>query len=281
MGVEVSGRVLRRADEAGRYVRLSGREDELRQVLFGGGNLAPSWSLEGSLPFVQTHRQVAGDTEWGGGVGDALGALRWRWREVDTPGPGVVLEGRLTVPTGRSPSASVERGRRAWMTDVTGTGVWTPGFGLRLGHLLGPTHGEWSAALDWPTARDAGGRRFRPGPLLSTMLEVGAPVASLGSGGSRLLVAGSVGMEARGRVRVEGEAIAGTSERRTSMAGVLGLQGERWYGGVRLGADLPVDPLTRESLAGAIGSLTLRRDFRPPSLRRQEPPRLAGVEEPW
>ena len=264
-GVEVSTRALRWADVGGRYVRLSGAEVELRQVFFAGGRATDALRMQVAVPLVQTRREVTGDAEWGGGVGDVTGALRWRPRgPSERDGwPGLEVEGRLTAPTGRSPQESVERGQSAWMTDVTGSGVWSPGFGLRTFRVLGQTYGEWSLALDWPTARETNAVSFRPGSFFSSMVLVGTPVARMGAQRRTLvLLSGSLGFEARGRVQVDGAPVAGTAERRTSVAAVTGVQWQRWYTSLRVGTDLPVQPLTREMSAGVITSWSLRYDLR-------------------
>jgi hypothetical protein len=125
-------------------------DQQFEQDLAAAFRFAGRAQASAVLPMIQTHRDVGGLDEWGGGVGDValtfrydflLATERLRW-------PGIALLAGTTFPTGTAP----DQAHKPLATDATGRGTYDVNIGIGLEKVLGHVY----VALDgWLTHRFA------------------------------------------------------------------------------------------------------------------------------
>jgi hypothetical protein len=163
VGVQLRARVNPGSFGAdGHYTSSSGVEQIFEQDVAASVRVAEKGQLGAVLPILQTHRNVAGLNDWGGGVGDVsltarydflLGAQSLYW-----PGFGVLAAS--TIPTGTPP----DKASHPLAADATGDGTYDVTIGVDVekaaGHLYAALNG-------WLTHRFARRLTAGGGPSLS------------------------------------------------------------------------------------------------------------------
>ena len=147
-------------DPRGRYrPSASGSaETELRQDVFAAVRFLHRAQLAVLVPFVETRRSVAGQSDLGGGLGDINVGLRYD-ALLARALPGIALLAGVTLPTG----VPVESADNPLATDATGIGAVQAHAGLALEQLAGAWTFSGTALIAQRLARDVQGLEERLG----------------------------------------------------------------------------------------------------------------------
>ncbi len=149
-------------DDGARYTSVSAgnardpyRENDFEEDVFGAVRLLKQGQVALLVPFVQTYRHAAGETEFGGGIGDLNLSVRYDFLLAGQSRviPGIALLAGLTAPTGTPPDA--QNASKPLGTDATGTGAWQGNFGLALEQIYGPWLFNVTELFAWRAARTA------------------------------------------------------------------------------------------------------------------------------
>jgi len=166
------------------------------------------------VPFVQTYRRVAPESEFGGGIGDLNVSVRY---DILLAGqrasfPGIALLGGLSLPSGRAP----ERASTPLATGATGIGA----FQGQLGIALEQTFSHWllnaACIVAARTSREVAGVDSTLGPQVSTLLGAGYTFDN------EAAIAMSLSYAFEMRSEINGQVISGTA-RRSPQLGLFGL----------------------------------------------------------
>ncbi len=247
------------------YRSLDDRGHELRQTPFVSRRLGDDWQVAASLPLVQNRRQNGQYSEWGGGIGDLTAMVRY---EVVAPGmsatwPGIALSASAVLPTGRSPSASMERGESALQSDVTGRESARFDLGGDVA-WSGTTH---FAAVDVGIYQalpftDGRGDTVLPGVGSRASLSVGRSLGAPLVWDETVYLSLGLGLDRRGSLRAEGRTVADSREFMTHLAIAAGAYlTETLYLSVHASWHIPLDYFGENRLAGPRAGLVLKRIF--------------------
>ncbi len=135
-------------DADGHYSASSGVEQILEEDVAASARVGGKGQVGLLIPMVQTHRNLAGVDDWGGGLGDVSLNARYDFllaaQALYWPGFGVLAAS--TLPTGTPP----DRASHPLAADATGEGTYD----VTLGVDLEKVAGHWYAALNgWVTHR--------------------------------------------------------------------------------------------------------------------------------
>lgn len=266
VGVSADGRLYTGRFDGTNYRSQEHSNYEWRQTLFGARRIGDSWEVGATLPFVQSRRTTAHQSEWGGGLGDV--SVQSRYELVSTgmsmTWPGIGIVASVVAPTGRSPTDSMARGKTLFQSDVTGGGWWRAGLGAQLEW----TPGSWFVAAEAGTSQplwegqEERSREVSPLPSLTGRLSAGRPVQASLFWDGVLYLAASVTVDQDFGDRIDGTWRSDTAERRTSLqmqAG--GYISQHWYLMARGEVVPPIDGLGQNRQAGPAVGLTVRRVF--------------------
>ena len=139
-GVELrAASVLGSYDSSGRYAGSPPRDTEFdfEQDIFGAVRVLGRGQVALLVPVVETRRQVADLSHFGGGVGDVNASVRYDFISAGESryAPGVALLAGVTAPTG----TAAESATAPLAVDATGIGAWQANAAL----ALEQTYGSW------------------------------------------------------------------------------------------------------------------------------------------
>jgi len=175
-GVQMRARsVIGSFDQGGGYATSgSGNRDlGFEEDLFGALRLGTRFQVGLWAPFVQTSRQYAGLSGFGGGVGDVAVNARFDAIDAGTRGhwPGIAVLAALSLPTGQAPDQGGQDDPLS--TSGTGTGSLEGSLGLAFEEIVGQgfvSVAGWAAKR---SARTANGVEQSFAPRLSALLSGG------------------------------------------------------------------------------------------------------------
>jgi hypothetical protein len=149
------------------------RELGFEQDLFGAVRLGRRFQVGLWAPFVETSRQAAGFSGFGGGLGDVAVNSRFDAIDAGTRGawPGIAILGSLSFPTGQ-PLDEVGPGDPL-STSGTGTGSFEGTLGLGLEEIVGQGFVSLAGWASKRTARSANGVEQSFAPRVSALLSGG------------------------------------------------------------------------------------------------------------
>ena len=138
-GVQVKASDVLGSYDSGGHYDGSPRGDseiDLEQDLFGAFRLFGRAQLALLVPIVETRRQAAGVSAFGGGVGDINASARYDFVVAGESlyVPGIALLAGVTFPTGTPP----ESASAPLAVDATGIGAWQANAALALEQTFGP-----------------------------------------------------------------------------------------------------------------------------------------------
>ncbi len=238
---------------------------ELRQTFYGAFRLGDSWQVGATIPAVQNRRQTATDVEWGAGLGDL--SLQARYELVTTGmsmrWPGVGFTAQTTLPTGRAPAQSMERGTSLLMSDVTGAGLWAAGLGAQVEWVFQRNflvlEAAGFAALPYTDAREM---RVRPGMRSAGRLSFGRPVGAPFFWDETLYLASSAQVAHTFARTIDADVAAHSRERITTLSVQAGgYLTEHFYLMLRGSWDIPLEYAGQNRQVGPGVGLVLRRVF--------------------
>lgn len=265
MGVTMDTRIYSGVYSGTNYRALDDWGHEFRQSIFAARRLGESWQVAGSVPFVQSRRQNGDYREWGGGVGDISALGRY---EIVAPGmsatwPGIAVSAQATIPTGRSPTASMQRGQKPLQADVTGGESARLDLGLDVAWSSTP----YFAAADVGIYQalpftDGRGDRIVPGPGGRISVSAGRSLGAPWVWDETVYASVGIGFDHRTRLRSDGASIGGSSESMTQVSLAAGAYlTETIYLSLSTSWHIPVDYFGRNRLAGPRAGLVLKRVF--------------------
>ena len=170
VGVELRARTNPGSFDAnGHYTSSSGVEQILEQDFAASARVAGKGQVGAVLPMIQTHRNVDGIDDWGGGLGDVSLTARYDFllaaQSLYWPGFGVLAAS--TIPTGTPPDKASPSHPLA--ADATGAGTYDVTVGLDVEKVAGHVY----AALNgWLTHRFARTLSVGDGPSLTESFSV-------------------------------------------------------------------------------------------------------------
>ncbi len=140
VGVELrAASVLGSYDSGGHYAGSPSGDTEfdLEQDIFGAVRVLGRGQVALLVPIVETRRQAADLSRFGGGVGDVNASLRYDFISAGESRyvPGVALLVGVTAPTGTAPESATA----PLAVDATGIGAWQTNLAL----ALEQTYGSW------------------------------------------------------------------------------------------------------------------------------------------
>jgi len=137
---------------------VSGNRDlGFEESLFGAVRFGSHFQVGLSAPFLQTSRQVAGASGFGGGLGDVAATARFDAVNAGEHGhwPGVAIIAGLSVPTGRPPDEADPSDPLA--ASATGSGSFEGNLGVALEEIIGNGFVSMASWISQRSARAAGG----------------------------------------------------------------------------------------------------------------------------
>lgn len=261
LGVSLDARVYTGRFAGPEYRRLTNPSREFRQTLFGAMRLGESWQVGATLPLIENHRRTLNDAEWGAGLGDL--ALQARYEFVATGMsmrlPGLAIAATATLPTGRSPAQSLERGQSRLLSDVSGTGLWEVGAGPQAEWISGKAFLATEAGVYKAfSSAGTGSKSLR----WTVRLSVGRPIPLPLFWDEALYLAASANISHGGASYQNDAPIPETLERATSLSVQAGAYlTETTYLMLRATFDLPFDHTGHARQIGPGAGLLLKRVF--------------------
>jgi hypothetical protein len=234
----------------GHYTNSSGTEQIFEQDVAASVRVAEKGQIGAVIPIIQTHRNVAGIDDWGGGGGDVSLTARYDFllaaQSLYWPGFGVLAAS--TIPTGTPPDDLSPSHPLA--ANATGEGTYDVTLGVDVEKVAGHFYGGLNG---WLTHRFA--RRLSPGggPSLTESFSVRWTLLAVASYvfDSEAALGLYVSAQNEGPATIDGVQDPTTSLRLTTVgvAGVLPIR-DVWRVQGALFGDVPVSSFGRNEPAG-------------------------------